>query len=69
MSVGRSVSREEVRPKCLRCGYVGDRTFVADKEGVLRDVLNPGLAFDSIGWCARCEASEIVPTEEWPSNA
>ena len=61
--------REPVtHPRCLNCGHVGNRAFLPDRDGVLRDVLNPGIMFADLAECADCGSDQLEPTHHQPTS-
>lgn len=45
------MSPDSFNARCTHCGHTGNRVFVRDKEGVLRDALSPALTPDDV----RCD--------------
>jgi hypothetical protein len=58
-------SEERVtHPRCACCGHVGNRAFLPDRDGVLRDVLTPGIMFIDLAECSNCGSDQLEPSHE-----
>ncbi len=64
-----SAAREPVtHPRCAGCGHIGNRAFLPDHDGVLLDVLSPGIMFADLAECSQCGGNQLEPTHEQPTS-